>query len=77
MRENGSVMGSSAAVSEVFYTAFKALDRPQRERTLARLLQDREVREDVFDLALIQRAKNAKGRPTDARRYFSKRHAGR
>lgn len=77
MRENNMDMRNNTAVSEVFYAAFKALDRPQRELTIARLLQDREVRQDLFDLALIQRAKGFKGRPIEARRYFSKRRSER
>jgi len=70
-------MRNNTALSEVFYAAFKALGRPQREQTMIRLLQDREVRQDLFDLALIQRAKSIRGRTVEAQRYFSKRHADR
>jgi len=65
-------MSGQAAVGEVFYAAFQALKPVQRDRVLARLLRDRAIQEDLFDLALIQRAQRAKGRTVDAKAFFKR-----
>ncbi len=65
-------MSGAIAVSEVFYAAFRSLARGQRERVLGRLLRDRDIQEDLFDLALIDRARRVKGRAMDARVFFKR-----
>jgi hypothetical protein len=42
---------------EVFFTAFKALKSEEKEAFLERLISDPELREDIIDIALIERAK--------------------
>lgn len=68
-------MSGTVVVSEVFYAAFKSLAASQRERVLARLLRDRAIQEDLFDLALIARAKQQKGRPASAKAFFRRLRA--
>ncbi len=64
------------AVSEVFYTAFKSLDKNQKADLLRHLLQDKEFREDLLDLSLMEQARKTPGRPVSAQKYFAARRAG-
>lgn len=46
------------ATAEVFWTAFRALSKKERAAIVERLLADRQFREDLIDLAILdQRAK--------------------
>jgi len=64
-----------SAVGEVFYAAIKSLPAPQREAVLERLLQDKSLQEDLFDLALIEQAKRHQGASLDAKTYFDRRRS--
>ena len=68
-------MSGATAVGEVFYAAFRALPPEQKESVLERLLRDRELKQDLFDLALIERAKRVKGRAVEASAYFGRPRA--
>jgi hypothetical protein len=68
-------MLANEAVSEVFYTAFKSLDRSQKADLLRHMLEDREFREDLFDLSLMEQARKTPGRPVSAQKYFAARRA--
>jgi len=48
-------MPSTQANADVFWLAFQALSKKERETVVERLLQDREFREDVIDLALLEK----------------------
>jgi len=61
------------ATAEVFFTAFKALKKPEKEAFLEKIVNDPELREDLIDAALIEKAKKVKGKSVSAREYFSKR----
>jgi len=65
------------ATAEVFYTAFKALSRGERESFLEMVIEDPHLREDFIDIALIEEAKKVRGKPISARKYFSKRRKTR
>jgi len=47
-------MTSIQTTAEVFWTAFRALPKKEREAFMARLYSDRRYREDLIDLALIK-----------------------
>jgi hypothetical protein len=64
---------ASQATAEVFFTAFKALENAEREAFLEKVVSDRELREDLTDLALIEEARKVKGKSASARAYFEKR----
>jgi metal-sulfur cluster biosynthetic enzyme len=64
---------ASQATAEVFFTAFKALENTEREAFLEKVVSDPELREDLIDLALIEEARKAKGKPVSAKAYFEKR----
>jgi hypothetical protein len=68
-------MSGATAVGEIFYAAFRALPPAQKESVLERLLRDRELKQDLFDLALIERGKRIKGRGIEARAYFGRSRA--
>ena len=66
-------MRTSQATAEVFFTAFKLLKNRDKEAFLEKVISDSELREDLFDIVLIEEAKKAKGKPISAREYFTKR----
>lgn len=66
-------MKTSQATAEVFYTAFKALKTKEKEAFLEKIISDPELREDLTDIVLIEKAKKIKGKPVSAREYFAKR----
>ena len=57
------LMTALEATAEVFMTAYKALPKAARSSFLARLIKDREVREDLMDIAAIEKRKSEKARP--------------
>jgi len=64
---------ANQATAEVFFTAFKALKNKEREAFLEKIISDRELREDLIDLALIEKAQKVKGKSISAKEYFEKR----
>jgi hypothetical protein len=61
------------ATAEVFFTAFKALKSEEKDVFLEKVINDPELREDLIDIALIEKAKKVKGKSVSAKEYFSKR----
>lgn len=51
-------MTKSQATVEVFYTAFQALKKNEREAFIARLLQDENLAEDLRFAAIIEKRKS-------------------
>ncbi len=45
-------MMHTEATAEVFWTAFKALSRKEQDAVVARLAQDKTLREDLIDIAI-------------------------
>jgi len=54
-------MTAKETTAETFWTAFKALPKPEQEAIVARLLGDKEFVEDLMDLALIEHARYEPG----------------
>jgi hypothetical protein len=50
-------MQTSQATIEVFFTAFKALKSNEQEAFLEKVISNPELREDIIDIALIERLK--------------------
>lgn len=61
------------ATADVFYTAFKALDRKQKDALLSKMLKDPEFKEDLLDLALIERAREEAGEDISLNEYLEKK----
>jgi len=56
-------MTKTQATGEVFWTAFQALRPVEKQAVLERLLQDKELRRNLQDLATIASRKNEPARP--------------
>jgi hypothetical protein len=66
-------MGLNQATVEVFFTAFKTLKRNDKQAFLEKILTDPKLKEDLVDIALIEKAKKTKGSPIPAKEYFTQR----
>lgn len=47
-------MTASEATAEVFWTAFRALPKKEREAVVAKLLRDKEFIEDLMDIVILE-----------------------
>lgn len=56
-------MTTPQATAEVFWTAFKTLPKAAQEDFMARLASDPNLREDLLDLAVIEKRRHEKSRP--------------
>ncbi len=56
-------MRSQDAIAEVFLTALKGLSKEDREAVLARIASDKNLAEDLLDLALIESRRDEPSRP--------------
>jgi hypothetical protein len=61
------------ATADVFYTAFKSLNRKQKDALLAKMLKDPEFKEDLVDLALIEHARKESGEDVPLEEYLEKK----
>jgi hypothetical protein len=57
------VMTSSQATAEVFLAAFRTLKKKERQAVLSGIAEDRELREDLMDLALMAERRHEPSRP--------------
>lgn len=67
-------MTQTQATAEVFYTAFQALKKNEREAFIARLLQDENLAEDLRFAAIIERRKNE---PTVSLDEYLEKHSAK
>ena len=61
-------MTATQATAEVFWTAFRALSKKEREAVVERLLRDREFMEDLLDIVILEQRQNEPSRSLDE--YF-------
>lgn len=66
-------MKTTQARVEVFFTAFMTLKNKEKEAFLEKVVNDPMLREDLIDIALIEKAKKVKGKSVSAKEYFEKR----
>jgi len=66
-------MGTAQATAEVFLAAFKALPKHQRNVVIERFLRDKTFREDVIDIAILERRRREPARSLD--QYLARRAA--
>ena len=64
-------MTGKEATAEIFYTAFKALSKEERDAVVLRLAKDRALREDLLDLAIFEDRIKERSRPF--REYLKER----
>ena len=53
-------MKASQETAEVFFTAFKALGRTEKEAFIEKMISDNRLRKDLLDIALIEEAKKVR-----------------
>jgi hypothetical protein len=58
-------MTAREATAEVFWTAFRALSKKEREAVVERLLRDRDFMEDLIDVVILEQRKNEPSRSLD------------
>jgi hypothetical protein len=66
-------MSLNQATVEVFFTAFKTLTKNDKQAFLEKILTDPKLKEDLIDIALIEKAIKTKGSPIPAKEYFVQR----
>ncbi|MCK5422518.1 MAG: hypothetical protein GQ554_00645 [Deltaproteobacteria bacterium] len=66
-------MKASQETAEVFFTAFKALGRTEKEAFIEKMISDNRLRKDLLDIALIEEAKKVKEKSISAKEYFLRR----
>lgn len=66
-------MKTKGATAAVFLSAFKTLPKKERDIFLTEILKEKEVREDLIDIAIAESRAKAKGRPL---REFLEEHQG-
>lgn len=44
-----------------------------KEKLFEKIMGDKQMREDLIDIVLIEQAKKAKGKPISAKKYFANR----
>jgi hypothetical protein len=55
-------MSPTQATADVFYTAFKALPKAERDAVLVKLSRDRSLRQDLIDLTVVAARRNESSR---------------
>lgn len=58
-------MTTKEATAEVFWIAFRALSKKEREAVVEKLLNDREFIEDLIDIFILEQRKDEPSRPLD------------
>lgn len=58
-------MTTAEATSEVFWTAFQALPKKEREAVVEKMLKDKEFREDLIDIVIIEQRSKEPSRSLD------------
>ena len=58
-------MTATEATAEVFWTAFRALSKKEREAVVERLLRDKEFMEDLIDIVIFEQRQNEPSRSLD------------
>ncbi len=59
------MMTTIEATAEVFWTAFRALSKKEREAIVERLLRDEEFMEDLIDIVILEERQNEPSRSLD------------
>jgi hypothetical protein len=64
-------MTTVEATAEVFWTAFQALSKKERDAVVARFLKEKNFREDLIDVAILEERQREPSRSLDE--YLSAR----
>lgn len=58
-------MTTTEATSKVFWTAFRALPKKEREAVVEKMLKDKEFMEDLIDTVIIEQRRKEPSRSPD------------
>lgn len=58
-------MTTAHAMAEVFWTAFRALPKREREAVVGKLLKDKKFKEDLIDIVIIDQRQKEPSRSLD------------
>ncbi len=61
-----NAISAAEATAEVFFTAFNALSKKEKQAFISRLLQHKEFSEDLADAAIMDNRRNEPSRSLDA-----------
>ena len=64
-QKNEMRMTTTEATAEVFWTAFQALSKKERDAVIARFLKEKTFREDLVDIALLEERQGDPSRSVD------------
>ncbi len=56
---------TAEATAQVFWTAFRAMPKKEREAVIEKLLNEREFGEDLIDVVILRQRKNDSSRSLD------------
>ncbi len=59
------MISSSEATAQVFWTAFRAMSKKEREATVDKFLTDKEFMEDLIDTVILNQRENEPSRPLE------------
>ena len=62
------------ATAEIFWTAFRAMPKKERNAVIDKLLTDNEFMEDLIDISIIKQRENEPSRSID--KYLAERKKG-
>ena len=65
------MISTNEAIAEVYWTAFQALPKKEREAVISRFLESAEFMEDVMDMSIIKERQKEPSRPLKA--YLTER----
>lgn len=59
------MISSSEATAQVFWTAFRAMSKKEREAIVDKFLTDKEFMEDLIDTVILNQRENEPSRPLE------------
>jgi len=59
------MISATNAIAEIFWTAFRAMPKKERNAVIDRLLTDTEFMEDLIDISIIKQRENEPSRSLD------------
>ncbi len=65
------MISNAEATAEVFWTAFRALPKKEREAVVNKLLSDKEFLEDLIDIVILEQRKDEPSRSLE--QYLAER----
>lgn len=65
MKRENYLMTATEATAEIFWIAFRALPKKEKDAVIEKFLEEQEFLEDLIDLAIIEQRKTEPSRSLD------------